>query len=108
MFSLLPAQRQEWIKLLVFPFQVYPFIAISIYSMAAFMSRPYRRRFGLDSFDDFAVRIAFSCAAYFVLLLCLDFIQLLTRHHQRGHLNFGIAVFSAVVAAICMPNYVRA
>ena len=92
----------------MFPFHAFPFVVFVAYFIARFVWQPFRPRFGWDGFDDFAIPLAFSCAADFVLLLLVGIFQFIVGHRRSAYLSFGIAVFAAIVAVICIPNFVRA
>jgi hypothetical protein len=108
MLQFIPKEWQDWLRVFAFPFQAYPVVATLFYSIFAVVWRPFRPRFGMDSFDDFAVRLVFGFAVCFVVLLCIGLVGLVMKRRQSAYLNFGMAVFSAAMACFCMPNYVRA
>ena len=82
MFTLFPRQRQDWRKLLVFLLHAFPFVVFVAYFVARVVWQSFRPRFGWDIFDNFAIPLAFSCAADFILLLVVGIVQLVVGHRR--------------------------
>ena len=108
MFTLFPGKRQDWRKLLIFPLHAFPFVVFVTYFISRVVWQPFRPRFGRDIFDDFAMILTFSCTADLILLLLVGIVQFCAGTRRSAWLSFRIGVFAAIVAAICIPNFVRA
>ena len=108
MFTLFPKHQQDWRRVLVFPFYMFPFIAIVAYWVAAALwhplpPSPYSRHPDF-TLNFFAGDLASSCATDFICLLGIGIIQLMRGHRSRAGLSFGIAGFAFLVSLFLLSR----
>ena len=106
MFALLPTNMLGWLKVLLFPFQVYSFTAIFVYLWLA--NHWPGDRWRTFSFEPVALRLALGYCVCFSVFMLVGMVQFILKRYSSSYQTFGLAVVSLLLGACCMPNYLRA
>jgi hypothetical protein len=104
MFHLFPRARQEWLRVLLFPFQAYVVVA---YFVEQYFIHSLPGNGGYrGSLDEFAICVVAGYAVCFLVLLCVGISQMVAGHRLRGFLNVGLAVLGCLLG-LWMMNFVH-
>jgi hypothetical protein len=99
---ILPASRQAWFSLLLFPFRVYVVIVPIWFCLV--ITDADRPRFGLENSAGYLLLVYAICILFFFLAAVVQFVA----HWRRAALtSIAFAVGSAVVFAILLPVVTR-
>jgi len=103
MFRAFPKSRDEWWRVLLFPFQAYIVVAYIVEQYFITSLPGYGGYRG--ALTDFKAWVIFGYAICFVVLLCTGAIQFLRGHRLRGAVNVGLALLGVLIG-LSMANFV--
>jgi hypothetical protein len=99
MFQALPKNRDGWYRVLLFPFQAYPFAAILFRLISGFI-------FSVDirKFPNLSILMFYGCFACFIVLVCVSFILLIMKRPRWAFQAFIFGVVNIVAGFVCFPK----
>ena len=98
----------HWLTSLMFPFRVFPIVAFVFYIIYSLAWSIWRRGYYSWKLEMFGGVMMLGSATCVLVLTISAFIHLLLRRFGRAGQDFGLAVLSAYVGYLCVPNFVIA
>jgi hypothetical protein len=103
MFRPFPRERQDWLRLALFPFQAF---AILAHLMSYYLVSVWPHRGSVVPLNHFYDQISTGYVLCFLVLLIVGFCQLAARHRVSGIVNLVIAAWC--VLSLFLPGWAQA
>jgi len=102
MFHLFPRQRQEWLRVLLFPFQAYVVLGhcATLYLLSIWHFR------NVGPLNHFADQLLFGYLVSFFVLFPVGLYQHHLGFRAGGWLNVGLALWG--ISSIAIPGWIQA
>jgi hypothetical protein len=103
MFRLFPKNRQDWLRVVVFPFQAYVILGPASY---CYWLHIWPHQGEVGPLNDFGHQLSAGYLLCLLVLATIGFRQLVLEHGRKAYVNLGLAALSLLL--ICLtPNWIQ-